>query len=212
MNAHSPRTLPDIPSHIEPGDVVDYDIYGDSRFRATGDLHEGLFKLAEEGRGIHWTPHNGGHWFINDHELLLQAARDPELFSNNTEAAGDGPMVMIPPMEDGGEPHFGPQSMNPPRHGVYRMPLMKVFAPNEIKRMEAGIRALATDLITLARPAGPRRVPQRGSRATAGHRLHENDGHAGVATRGVPRLDEQHDVDRQRQARLRVFQCQPGDG
>jgi cytochrome P450 len=154
MNAHSPQTLADIPSHIEPGDVVDYDIYGDSRFRATGDLHEGLFKLAEEGRGIHWTPHNGGHWFINDHELLLQAARDPELFSNNTEAAGDGPMVMIPPMEGGGEPHFGPQSMNPPRHGVYRMPLMKVFAPNEIKRMEAGIRALATDLITTLAPLG----------------------------------------------------------
>jgi cytochrome P450 len=155
MNAHSPRTLADIPSHIEPGDVVDYDIYGDSRFRATGDLHEGLFKLAEEeGRGIHWTPHNGGHWFINDHELLFQAARDPELFSNNTEVAGDGPMVMIPPMEGGGEPHFGPQSMNPPRHGVYRMPLMKVFAPNEIKRMEAGIRALATDLITTLAPVG----------------------------------------------------------
>ena len=154
MNAHSPQTLADIPSHIEPGDVVDYDIYGDSRFRATGDLHEGLFKLAEEGRGIHWTPHNGGHWFINDHELLMQAARDPGLFSNNTEAAGDGPMVMIPPMEGGGEPHFGPQSMNPPHHGVYRMPLMKVFAPNEIKRMEAGIRALATDLITTLAPLG----------------------------------------------------------
>ncbi len=154
MNAHRPQTLADIPSHIEPGDVVDYDIYGDSRFRATGDLHEGLFKLAEEGRGIHWTRHNGGHWFINDHELLLQAARDPGLFSNNTEAAGDGPMVMIPPMEGGGEPHFGPQSMNPPRHGVYRMPLMKVFAPNEIKRMEAGIRALATDLITTLAPLG----------------------------------------------------------
>jgi cytochrome P450 len=44
--------------------------------------------------------------------------------------------------------------MNPPRHGVYRMPLMKVFAPNEIKRMEAGIRALATDLITTLAPVG----------------------------------------------------------
>ena len=63
-------------------------------------------------------------------------------------------MVMIPPMEDGGEPHFGPQSMNPPRHGVYRMPLMKAFAPNEIKRMEAGIRALAADLITSLAPLG----------------------------------------------------------
>jgi cytochrome P450 len=63
-------------------------------------------------------------------------------------------MVMIPPMADGGEPHFGPQSMNPPRHAVYRMPLMRAFAPNEIKRMEAGIRALAVDLITSLAPLG----------------------------------------------------------
>jgi cytochrome P450 len=144
-----------IPPHVKPGNVVDYDIFGDRRFRATGDLHEGLFKLAEEeGRGIHWTPHNGGHWFINDHELLFQAARDPELFSNNREASGEGTLVMIPPMEGGGEPRFGPQSMNPPRHGVYRLPLMKAFAPNEIKRMEAGIRALAIELITSLAPLG----------------------------------------------------------
>jgi cytochrome P450 len=155
MNETSPRTPSDIPLHINPRAVVDYDIYGDSRFRATGDLHEGLFKLAEEeGRGIHWTPHNGGHWFINDHELLFQAARDPELFSSNKEVAGQGTMVMIPPMEGGGEPRFGPQSMNPPRHGVYRMPLMKAFGPSEIKRMEAGIRALAADLINSLAPLG----------------------------------------------------------
>ncbi len=36
MNASSPRTPADIPSHIDPSDVVDYGIYGDSRFRATG--------------------------------------------------------------------------------------------------------------------------------------------------------------------------------
>jgi len=154
MNSSSPRSSPDIPPHIQPKNVLDYDIYGDRRFRATGDLHEGLFKLAEEGRGIHWTPHNGGHWFINDHELLFQAARDPELFSSNNEIAGNGTMVMIPPMEGGGAPHFGPQSMNPPRHGLYRMPLMKAFAPNEIKRLEAGIRLLATDLIESLAPHG----------------------------------------------------------
>lgn len=154
MNVNSQQTSPYIPQHIKPDCVVDYDIYGDSRFRATGDLHEALFQLAEEGRGIHWTPRNGGHWFINDHGLLFLAARDPELFSSNNEVTGDGTMVMIPPMEGGGAPHFGPQSMNPPRHGVYRMPLMKAFAPNEVKRLEAGIRLLAADLITALAPRG----------------------------------------------------------
>ena len=50
MSASSLHTPSKIPSHVDPHDVVDYDIYGDSRFRATGDLHEGLFQLAEEDR------------------------------------------------------------------------------------------------------------------------------------------------------------------
>jgi cytochrome P450 len=144
-----------MPTHVDSAHIVDYDMFGDHRFKATGDLHEGLFKLAEEeGRGIHWSPHNGGHWFINDHELLFQAARNPALFSNNNKAAGDGCVVMIPPMEGGGEPKFGPLSLDPPRHGAYRMPLMKGFAPDQIKRMEAGIRALATDLVSSLAPLG----------------------------------------------------------
>ena len=68
MNVDSSLADRTIPPHVNPAVVVDYDMFGDSRFREAGDLHEGLFRLAEEeGRGIHWTPRNGGHWFINDH-------------------------------------------------------------------------------------------------------------------------------------------------
>jgi cytochrome P450 len=158
MNAHSPLASQTIPSHIKPEAVVDYDMFGDSRFRETGDLHQGLFKLAaEEGRGIHWTPRNGGHWFINDHELLFQAARNPELFSNNGNVGkpdSDGAIIMIPPLADGSEPSFGPVTLDPPRHGAFRMPLMKVFAPNEIMKMEAGIRTAAAGLIDALAPHG----------------------------------------------------------
>jgi cytochrome P450 len=140
-----------LPPHIDPAHVVDYDMFGDARFFATGDLHIGLQKLAEEeGRGIFWTPHNGGHWFINDHELLFQAAKDPELFSNNsnvTRPGQHGAIIMIPGFPDHSEPSMGPLTMDPPLHGAHRMPLMKAFAPNEIKRLEAGIRALAVGLI-----------------------------------------------------------------
>ena len=34
------------------------------------------------GRGIFWTTSNGGHWFINDRELLFEAVRNPGLFSS----------------------------------------------------------------------------------------------------------------------------------
>src|ERR1700757_4514369 len=82
-----------LPPHVQPKNVVDYDIYGDHRYEAAGDLHEGLNRLAEEvGRGIFWTPHNGGHWFVNDHELIFEAVRNTELFSNTAQT--------IPPLPE----------------------------------------------------------------------------------------------------------------
>ena len=128
--------------------IADYDVFGDRLFAEEGDLHLGLYRLGKEfGRGIFWSPHNGGHWLINDYELLFEAVRTPEIFSSNNRAAQDGAMVMIPPMEGGGEPRFAPQSLDPPEHGMYRMPLMKAFAPARVLAMEAGIRALAVQLI-----------------------------------------------------------------
>jgi cytochrome P450 len=130
-------------------------VFGDKRFHEEGDLHQGLFRLGEDdGRGIFWTPHNGGHWLINDYELLFQAARNTEIFSSNNRESQDGAMVMIPPMEDRGEPRFAPQSLDPPEHGTYRLPLVKAFAPKRIQEMESWVRELAVDLITGLAPKG----------------------------------------------------------
>jgi len=135
--------------------IVDYDVFGDRRFLEEGDLHKGLFRLGEEdGRGIFWTPRNGGHWFINDYELLFQASRNTEIFSSNNRESQDGAMVMIPPMEDRGEPRFAPQSLDPPEHGIYRLPLMKAFAPKRIMEMEGWIRDLAVKMIADLAPKG----------------------------------------------------------
>ena len=140
---------------VDPSRVVDHDVFGDSRFEETGDLHLGLQKLAEDvGRGIFWTPRNGGHWFINDHQLLFEAVRTPEVFSSNDSDSSDGGMVMIPPLAHGPAPRFAPQSLDPPEHGQFRMPLMKAFAPAMVAKMEAGIRDLAIRLIDELRPRG----------------------------------------------------------
>jgi cytochrome P450 len=140
---------------VDPGRVVDYDVFGDKRFIEEGDLHLGLYRLGEEGgRGIFWTPHNGGHWLINDYELLFEASRATDLFSSNNRASQDGAMVMIPPMEDRGEPRFAPQSLDPPDHGIYRLPLTRAFAPKRIMEMEGWIRELAVDLIENLAPKG----------------------------------------------------------
>jgi cytochrome P450 len=126
------------PDHIAPSRIIDYDVYDGERYAPSGNLHEGLHALAEEhGRGIFWTPHNGGHWFINDHELLFEAARRPELFSS-TE-------MTIPPVPV--EPKLIPLFLDPPIHGIFRAPLMKEFTPGKMAQMEPSIRQFASELI-----------------------------------------------------------------
>jgi cytochrome P450 len=147
VNLHSSIEGMPIPPHVDPRLVIDYDVYGDRRFYETGDLHEGLYKLGEEvGRGIFWTPRNGGHWLINSHELMFEAVRNYDVFSSNNKVARYGAMVMIPAM-GGDEPIFAPQSLDPPDHGVFRKPLMKAFAPARVMEMEAGVRELARGMI-----------------------------------------------------------------
>jgi cytochrome P450 len=143
MNAHTALTR-DIPAHVDPAQVVDFDMFHDHRYREPGGPHAALARLAaEDGRGIFWTPHNGGHWLINDHALLFEAVRMPELFSSTA--------MTIPPMPAELEPKLLPLFSDPPVHGPYRLPLMKAFAPARIAAMEGSIRAFAIELIEAVR-------------------------------------------------------------
>ena len=136
-----------IPEHVDPSRHVDYNIYGDKRFGPNRDLHEALFDLGEEvGRGIFWTHHNGGHWLINSYDLLFEAVTNPEVFSSSNFMARPGTMVTIPSMH-GEEPYFGPNSLDPPEHLIYRKPLMQIFSPKAVREMESGVRRLASALV-----------------------------------------------------------------
>lgn len=133
------------PAHVPPERVVDYDVYRGAFPETSSGLHEGLHQLAEtHGRGIFWTPHNGGHWFINDFQLLFEAARQPELFSST--------QMTIPPVPV--EPRLIPLFLDPPEHGLFRAPLMRQFTPGKMAAMEAGIRAFTNALIDAVEPAG----------------------------------------------------------
>jgi cytochrome P450 len=123
--------------------VVDYDVYRGELYGE--DPHAGLHDLAERhGRGIFWTPRNGGHWFINDYELLFEAARRPDLFSSTA--------MTIPPVPE--EPKLIPLYLDPPEHGLFRAPLMKEFSPGKMASLETGIRTFAGELIDAVAPLG----------------------------------------------------------
>jgi cytochrome P450 len=129
-----------IPDHVDASLVVDFDYFADRRYAEAGSLHAGMIRLRDEvGQGIFWTPRNGGHWFITDHEMIFEAARTPEIFSSVKAS--------YPPVPEEQEPYFPPLSLDPPEHGPYRLPLMRAFAPGVINAMSKGIRACAIGLI-----------------------------------------------------------------
>jgi len=140
VNLEASIARPGLPPHVDPAVVREYDIFQGYRPDEVANPHDGLIRLGKElGRGMFWTESNGGHWFINDRELLFEAVRNPGLFSSTA--------MTIPPMPAELEPKMLPLMLDPPEHGAFRKPLMKAFAPDAVKLFEAGIRDLARSLI-----------------------------------------------------------------
>jgi cytochrome P450 len=134
------RGVTERPPHVDPARVIDFDFYGDPRFAASGDPHRAMFRMAEEeGRGIFWTPRNGGHWFINDHAMLFDAVRDWALFSSRA--------LTLPALPEGEEPPVFPINLDGAEHAAFRLPLMKVFAPDKVRALEPSIRVFVNELI-----------------------------------------------------------------
>jgi cytochrome P450 len=129
--------VPELPQHVRPEHVIDFDFYNDRRFTEKGDVHDGLLQLNSESTGIFYTPRNGGHWVINGYELLFEAARDTETFSSRK--------MVVPRMQH--EPTYIPIYLDPPMHWTYRKVLVQAFAPKMVATMEGDIRRLATELI-----------------------------------------------------------------
>jgi cytochrome P450 len=80
----------------------------------------------------------GGFWVASRYEDVYEVGRDPERF-----ASGAG--VMVPPMGHGRP--LKPMEADAPEHPAYRRLLLPSFAPAEVARMEADVRALAVSLV-----------------------------------------------------------------
>jgi cytochrome P450 len=141
MNQTLPAPVTTVPPHVDPARVIDFNVFADRRYGAAIRPHDALQALVDEiGRGIFWSPYNGGHWVLNSYELIFEAKRTPEIFSNIGVAS-------LPPMPAGREPWMPPLGMDAPEHMKYRMPLMRAFSPEKVRTMKDDIRALAGRLI-----------------------------------------------------------------
>ena len=80
----------------------------------------------------------GGFWVASRYEDVYEVGRDPERF-----ASGEG--VLVPPMGHGRP--LKPMEADAPEHGAYRHLLLPSFAPAQVAKMEADVRALAVSLV-----------------------------------------------------------------
>jgi cytochrome P450 len=87
----------------------------------------------------------GGFWVASRYEDVYEVGRDPERF-----ASGAG--VLVPPMGHGRP--LTPMEADGPEHASYRRLLLPSFAPAQVARMEADVRALARSLVDGVLAAG----------------------------------------------------------
>lgn len=147
--ATEPQTLTkpvDVPDHIPPEAVYDFDMRADPGLLA--DPHERVRELLREAPPVFWTPRNGGRWIVIGHPELFQASRDTETFSSGLMPPEmmQAAMAMMP-KDMPRIPQATPITMDPPQHGIFRGPLQKTFSPRAaIARMDE-IRELCDELI-----------------------------------------------------------------
>jgi cytochrome P450 len=127
QSAGNPSLAP-IPSHVPAHLVLDFDFTADPSFDP--DPYAGMAKLAREAPAIFYTPRNGGHWIVSQHQAAFDIARNTEVFSNSL-----------------GPPNMLPISLDPPDHGLYRSVLVSAFAPAKVAKLDVAMRALANELI-----------------------------------------------------------------
>lgn len=134
MNAHTavPRN---VPSHVPPELVYDFDIYADARI--SSDVQRTYAAAIADAPDIFWSPANGGHWLVKRFDAIAAVATDPEHFSVRE--------MQIPRVEN--PPFFIPLSLDPPDNLPYRRAMAPMFGPTAIKALEPRLRHWAQSIV-----------------------------------------------------------------
>jgi cytochrome P450 len=128
-------TLAAIPAHVPESLVVDFDYQ-----RPPGheeDVHLAWSRL-HAGPDIVWTPYYGGHWIATRADDIDVMQVDHERFSYRR--------ITIPPQQER-TARLNPLEYDPPEHTPRRAILSPAFGPKAIQALEAGVHALAVELI-----------------------------------------------------------------
>ncbi len=102
-----------------------------------GPLIENLAEIRSSCPVQHSDAH-GGFWAIFGYENVGQIARDPSAFSSMGGATipSHGFPMPLPPIES-----------DPPRHKMYRGPMLPIFSPPAVEKLTDSMREMVTRLI-----------------------------------------------------------------
>ncbi|MBK7949247.1 MAG: cytochrome P450 [Deltaproteobacteria bacterium] len=113
---------------------------------------EGAFATLRAERPVPFTaerptpglnlPVGPGYWSLTRHADILEASRNPELFSS----AGGATSIQTLPAQFN-EFFGGMINMDDPRHGAQRRIVSRGFTPRALSRLEAGVRSRADAMI-----------------------------------------------------------------
>lgn len=132
-----------VPSHVPPELVYEYDIYEPGP--AGSDFFAELYKLKQKAPAIFWTPCNEGHWYITDAKLAAEVLKDSARFSSR---------MLVAPKSNNPENGFVPIFLDPPEHTKFRTHLSVALSRKGVAELAPGVRQLAIDLIEDLVPRG----------------------------------------------------------
>lgn len=96
-----------------------------------------LDEIQREVRPFFRANEESGYWVFTDHDVVLEALQDPELFSNSSVV----PLEPDPPYK------WIPMMIDPPEHGKWRNLLGLYFSPGRVRSLEKEQRVFARDII-----------------------------------------------------------------
>lgn len=144
-----PAPVSDIPSHVPPELVVDFDAY--RPIAGNEDYQTAYSRLSDAAiPDIFWSPYNGGHWILKRREHIMEAFADHDRFTSRNGVSVDSRNQA----NNGLRPRLTPIEEDPPRQQTYRKLFASAFTALGVKELEKEARALAIELIEGFAPKG----------------------------------------------------------
>lgn len=141
------------PAHVTDAVFYDFDMFKDPAYLE--NPHDRVLGLLREAPPVFWTPRNGGHWVMLNHQANFECGRDTETFSSGF-IARDALLKLLASLPEGSPryPQPSPIMLDPPEHGIYRAPLLAPFSPKEMSKLKGKIRELSVERIEAIKPLG----------------------------------------------------------